>query len=167
MIVRPYRDADLGSVIALLRESVHQLAAPYYTQPQLEAWAPRIPDLEQWRARLGSLRTLLAVDNASVAGFLSFEPNGHIDLLYVHPAYARQGVASALFRHIESDLPNTELFTEASLAARPFFLHHGFHIAQEASVMVRGSSFQQCLMRRSVVAQQADPGEVPASRGPT
>jgi putative acetyltransferase len=167
MMVRPYHEADLGSVVALLRESVHNLAAPFYTGPQLEAWAPESPDLEKWRARFKCVHTLLALDRTDIAGFVSFEMNGHIDLLYVHPNYARQGVASALLLRVERALPNVELFAEASMAAHPFFLHHGFHVTEEASVVVRGASFRQYLMRRSVVAQQADPGEDPASRGPT
>jgi len=163
--VRPYRDSDLESVALLFTASVHAVAAGYYDSAQRAAWAPQPPDLNEWRQRLAPLHTLVAEDHARLAGFISYEPNGHIEFLYVSPAHARRGVASALYRHVESALLSRgveELFTEASLAARPFFEHQGFRIAEEQTVYRRGVSFRRYAMRKPIVSAVR---EVPGCEG--
>lgn len=48
--------------------------------------------------------------------------------------FARRGVASGLYRRIETTLSTrgtTVITTHASLAARPFFDHHGFQLDVE------------------------------------
>jgi putative acetyltransferase len=132
--------------------SVHALAVTHYSAEQRRAWAPIPPDMEEWRVRFSGLHTLVAEDEGSYLGFLSFEPNGHIDLLYTAPHAARRGVASALLREAVARLSaageTSELFTEASLVAAPFFSAHGFVITEEQNVVMRGVSFRRFAMRR-------------------
>ena len=81
--------------------------------------------------------------------------NGYIGLLYVSPRYPRRGVASLLYREIESTLllAGVEvLFTEASVMARPFFHRQGFLIAEEQIVSRRGMTFKRYAMRKSIKA---------------
>jgi putative acetyltransferase len=72
--IRPYRSDDVESLVALFRSSVRQIALGDYTETQVLAWAPDLSDLER---------------------------DGHVDMLYVHPAFKRRGVARALLSHIE------------------------------------------------------------------
>jgi len=64
------------------------------------------------------------------------EPNGHIEFFYTAPGFERQGVASALYREVEKALPGVSLFTEASLAAKPFFMQHGFTVVEWVDVVL-------------------------------
>ena len=153
MDIRPFSAEDLAALVALFTASVHELAAPYYTPQQLDAWAPRPPNLAAWRERLQSLETVVATHGGALTGFISYEPNGHIDLLYTSPAYARRGVASLLYRCVEGTLASlgaVEIFTEASLAARPFFEHFGFVVAEEDVVLLRDQSFSRYAMRKAI-----------------
>ncbi len=162
MEIRRYSHQDLGSVVQVFTRSVHGLAVGHYDAEQLEAWAPTMLDLEAWEARLNHRATLVAAIDGELAGFVCFEFNGHIDLLYTSPAHSRSGVASALLRHAESELQAAgvdELLTEASLAARPFFEGNGFQVEREETVLLRGLQFRRYVMRKS--NQAAQPGAAP------
>ncbi|PWG65377.1 GNAT family N-acetyltransferase [Spiribacter halobius] len=152
MKLRRYREADVAALVHLFTESVHSLAAPDYAAEQRQAWAPIPPDLAAWRARFRELDTIVAEAEDRVLGFLSYEPNGHIELLYTAPHAARKGVASALLQEAAGCLARVkgtgELFTEASLTAVPFFLKQGFEVTAEQTVRRRGVSFRRFAMRR-------------------
>ncbi|MBE0592620.1 MAG: GNAT family N-acetyltransferase [Gemmatimonadales bacterium] len=150
MNLRTYTEADLAAVASLFTASVHELGASRYDASQREAWAPIPPDLEAWATRLASLHTVLAHEDGELAGFISYEADGHIEFLYTRPGFERRGVASLLCRHVENALPGIELATEASLVARPFFLHQGFHVTEEQSVTRRGAAFSRFAMRKTV-----------------
>ena len=170
MKVRPYADADLAAVVQVFTTAVHGLCLTNYSEEQCEAWAPQPPDLGDWVKRLQPLRTIVAVEGGHVAGFISYEPNGHIDLLYVAPQYARRGVASSLYSRVETSLVSAgvaELSTEASLVARPFFERVGFMVTEEQEVSLRGSSFRRFAMRKLVAAQPGVPADGPRPTGST
>lgn len=150
--IRPFRTADLGPLVRLYTESVHTLAADAYTAEQRNAWAPLPPDLGQWQQRLGRLQTRVAERDGELAGFLSYEQNGHLVLLYTSPRFARRGIASGLYWRVERTLVAMgipEFFTEASLVARPFFARHGFRVTEEQTVFRNGVSFRRYAMAKS------------------
>jgi putative acetyltransferase len=160
-MIRPYRESDFATVVLLFTESVRHLACEHYDATQLAAWAPRPADLNSWAVRLAGLRTLLAEVNMNVAGFISYERNGHIDLLYVSPLHSRQGIAPALYRDAEAALYSegiSDFVTEASKTARPFFERHGFRVTEEQNVELCGVAFQRYVMRKAI-AQQSVPSD--------
>lgn len=149
--IRNYRIQDLSSLVRLFTDSVHQLGATAYDETQRYAWASRTPNLDTWRQRLDSLETLVAEDENSMAGFISYAPDGWIDLVYTAPNYARRGVASALYQEAEQKLKALgadELYTEASVMARPFFERHGFEVTGEHQSTVRGAMLLRYNMRK-------------------
>lgn len=154
-MIRPYRESDVEALVSLFTDSVHHLTGSHYDENQRAAWAPRPPEMNCWTQRLARLKALVAEADTSIAGFISYEQNGHIDLLYTSPAYSRRGIASALYRETEAKLAHdgtSELFTEASTVARPFFEHCGFHVVEEQCVQVRGVTFRRHAMRKLLVA---------------
>lgn len=151
MNLRLFKQSDLENIIALFTDSIHSLTSQHYDAVQQAAWAPQPPDLSEWQVRMSILTTLVAEVDNRLAGFLSFEWNGHIDLLYISPHIARQGIASVLYHEAEHQLITngaTELFTEASLVAAPFFAKHGFQIIEEQHVDRRGVTFRRYAMRK-------------------
>ena len=109
--------------------------------------------MARWQQRLASLHTSVAEVNGVLAGFASYEINGHLDFLYTHPEFARRGVATQLYLKIESALGVagiSEIFTEASLAARPFFEHHGFRLNAEELVECRGARLRRFRMHKQI-----------------
>jgi putative acetyltransferase len=97
MRIRAYTDADLAAVAQLFTNAIHGLAVSHYDEAQRKAWAPQPPDLGIWERRLKPLKVLVAQDakNAdALLGFVGYEEDGHIDLMFTSPSAARRGVAS-------------------------------------------------------------------------
>lgn len=154
VIERPFEPRDLEQVMSVYREAIHSLAAPFYTAEELAAWAPRNQDVGRWRQRLDGLHTVVAEHDKVVAGFATYALDGHLDLLFTHPAFARQGVATGLYNRVESALRAarvSRVFTEGSLAARAFFERHGFSIDAEEFVECRGARLRRYIMHKNLV----------------
>ncbi len=165
MKIRRATERDIPLLADLFTASVHGLAAGSYDKAQLDAWAPVPPDLEQWRARLASLETLVAEREGYPAGFIAFRNDGYIALLYTAPAHARSGVATALYGEAVSLLRGRgvrTLFTEASIEAQPFFERMGFRLVEEQRVERNGVRLIRFLMRTE---DARPPAREPARRG--
>ena len=118
--IRPYATADASGVTNLFRASVREIASRDYTPAQVRAWAPEEIDEGQFGQRCERKSTWIAEVAGHIAGFSDLEPDGHVDMLYVHPAFQRQGVARALLEHLEQrarTLALRRLYTEASITA--------------------------------------------------
>lgn len=155
MHIRPYKNSDLAGVAQLFTDAVHGLAVTHYDAIQREAWAPRPPNLDQWALRLRALQILLAQDaeRSKLLGFVGYEEDGHIDLLFTSPAASRNGVASLLYGHAETALRSLnvrEIFTEASLVSRPFFERQGFAVSAEQCVERRGAILRRFAMNKAL-----------------
>jgi putative acetyltransferase len=149
MSIRPYAEQDLADIVAVFTDSVHQIASRSYTPEQLAAWAPLSPDLEQWRARLSGVETLVAESRGVLAGFISFTSNGHIEFLFTAPTFARRGVASLLYEAAVQRLASggvKTLTTDASLEALPFFESRGFSVTEAQTVERNGVLFRRFAM---------------------
>ncbi|GBO85685.1 hypothetical protein A6779_13535 [Marinobacter adhaerens] len=156
MNIRPFADQDLADIVALFTDSVHQIASQSYTPEQLATWAPRSPDLEQWRSRLSGVKTLVAESRGVLAGFISFTSAGHIEFLFTAPSFSRRGVASLLYKAASQRLAArgvTKLTTDASLEARPFFKYQGFKVVGEQTVEREGVKFRRFSMSGSSGAE--------------
>ena len=148
---RLYTPSDLASVVEVYTTSIRSLAAPFYSSEQISAWAPATPDVERWQKRLASLHTFVAECDGVLSGFASYGHDGYLDLLFTHPAFARRGVATRLYLRVESALRSEScprVFTHASLAARPFFEHHGFILDAEEFVDCRGTFLRRFAMHK-------------------
>ncbi len=155
LTIRKYRIQDLSPVVRLFTDSVHELTAAAYDETQRYAWASRTPNLDTWQQRLDAMETLVAEEGSALAGFISYEPNGTIDLVFTAPNFARKGIASALYNEAEQQLKERgvqELHTESSVVARPFFESHGFEVVEEQRVTVRGAQFLRFNMRKQLKA---------------
>jgi len=151
--LRAFCAADLEAVAQLFTASVHRLTKGAYSAAQRAAWAPEPPDLAQWHTRLAGLSTLLAEQDGVLLGFIAYETNGHIDLLFSAVHAVRQGVASRLYQEVENRLVAAgvaEIVTEASLIAQPFFVHHGFEVIATQTVTRGEVSLQRYAMRKQL-----------------
>lgn len=147
--IRDATPRDDAALIALFRASVREVARRDYSEVQVRAWAPDEIDAAGWRARIAEARVFLAEDGAEAVGFATLVASGLIDMLFVHPARLRRGVASALLERIAATGP-PRLRTEASLTARPFFEAHGFSVVARQTVLLRGQTFVNFRMERGL-----------------
>jgi putative acetyltransferase len=160
VVVRIRRDADLHGVVRCFTESVHVIGARYYNSAQIAVWAPDNADEASWRTRLSTGMTWVADVGGAVTGFVRLEPVDFIDLLYVHPAYERRGIGTALLCEACSwaGAHGAErIEANVSLAAKPLFEALTFRVTREQSVEYKGIIFRNFRMARDEAAATEQP----------
>jgi putative acetyltransferase len=131
-----------------------------YSETQQEAWLSAVDDEGAFAARLGGALTLIATLNGSPVGFASLKDKEQIDLLYVHPAVAGQGVGTMLCDALEklaAARGASKLTTEASDNARDFFSHRGFVAKTRNSISLGGEWLANTTMEKPLSAKRVTP----------
>ena len=167
--------------MAVFRDAVAHLAAADYSAEQIAVWAGRTGTIEQWNARRTAVHTWVAVDernladgdlrcwdcdgdsagSGAVVGLIDVDDSGYIDMLFVAPHCARQGVATALLGAVERFAAARgtgdgggscirELSVHASITARPFFERHGFRVVATRHPRIGEVAFENYLMVRGL-----------------
>ncbi len=117
----------------------------------MRAWAPDEIDPNTWAKRYDTRLAWIAEIDGNVAGFIELEARGHVDMMYVHPAHQRRGVATALLAELEDKAREEgaeRLFTDASITARSFFERRGFVLIAPQTVALRGQPFVNFRMEK-------------------
>src|SRR6058998_3834285 len=139
--LRPLLAEDIPVLAAIFAASIEELTGDDYNDAQQEAWASAADDEDQFGKRLASELTLVATLQNSPVGFASLKGADHIDMLYVHPGVAGQGVASMLCDALEklaSGRGTKSLIVDASDTAQDFFRKRGYVAQQRNTVTVNG-----------------------------
>jgi putative acetyltransferase len=159
--LRPFLPADAPRLAALFRASVELLADDFYDEDQLAAWIASVGDEAAFAKRLGESLTLVALVEGEIAGFASLKDNTQIDMLYVHPEFARRGVGSALVNALErlgAARSAQKLGVDASDAARDFFAAHGYISQSRNTVVLGGEWLGNTTMTKELAPQGAAQG---------
>ena len=141
--LRPYLPSDAAFLADIFRASIEELTGDDYTQEQQQAWAASADDLTAFAERLSSRLTLVATLGGSVVGFAALEGNDKLDMLYVHPAVAGQGIGAMLLDALEklaAARGTAKLTVQASDSASGFFQHRGF-VAMTRNSVLRGDEW--------------------------
>lgn len=137
MDIQPYHPSKAREIADLYSLAVHAISPELYTEEEKQAWAKIPPDYNLWEQRLAEKKPLLAIKNNKVIGFMELDSDGHIDCMYTHPDYQRQGVGSALYTQTliaAEQLKLPRLYVEASYLAKPFFEQRGFKTVQKNEI---------------------------------
>jgi GNAT superfamily N-acetyltransferase len=97
--------------------------------------------------------TFIADCDGRAGAFIAWDWTGHIDFMFMHPLFARRGLARALYAAAEETLRQRgapRLSAEVSLAARPFFESCGFVAERQREVDCRGRRIRQFIMSKSL-----------------
>ncbi len=167
--LRPFLPADASRLAALFRESVETLAEDFYDADQRAVWAARAEDEAAFAAKLARALTLVALVEKEIAGFAALEANKTIEMLYVHPDFARQGVGSTLLDAMEklaAARGTTTLDVEASDAARDFFVKRGFQGQSRNTIELDGEWLGRTRMTKTLLKGGGDARLAAASGRP-
>ena len=166
MRIRPYQSSDAAALLDIFNSAVHITAAPYYSLAQRQAWAPAGRDFATWQARMNAMQPWVLEQGGQMLGYASLESSGYIDHFFVRGGQARQGLGTALMQHLLAlaqtrHLP--QLSADVSLAAQPFFAHHGFVLVEHRFSNANGLSLteEHDIVYRPL-AQSGDPAPQPA-----
>ena len=149
LVIRDYLAPDLDAVIEIFQRAIREVACKDYDAAQIAAWS--LVERAEWAPHRLSRPAWIAEIGGSPAGFTDLEPDGHLDMMFVHPDFQGRGVASALLERVEHaarSLGLAELFTEASITARPFFARRGFRLIAEQRIDGGGQLLTNFRMRK-------------------
>ena len=158
--LRPFLAEDTSVLAAIFAASVEELTGDDYSEAQQQAWASVADDEEQFGKRLAGELTLVATLQKSPVGFAALKGADQIDMLYVHPSAAGQGVASMLVEALErlaGGRGAKSLTVDASDNAQEFFTKRGYVAKQRNTVTVNGEWLANTTMQKTL-ADGAAPG---------
>ena len=138
---------------AIFVAAIEELTGDDYSEAQQQAWASAADDEEQFGQRLAGELTLIATMQNSPVGFASLKGADHIDMLFVHPSAAGQGVAKMLCEALEKIAGSRgakSLTVDASDNAMEFFAKRGYVGKQRNTVTVNGEWLANTTMQKTL-----------------
>ena len=148
MQLRKYQPSDYAQLAELFYQTVHSVNAKDYKKEQLDAWASGEVNLPAWDASFRTHRMIVATENGEVVGFGDMDETGYLDRLYVHKDYQGQGIASAICDELERFAAGKTITTHASITAKPFFQHRGYHVVRKQEVIRHGVALTNFVMEK-------------------
>ena len=148
MIIRRYQASDCEETAELFYDTVHCVNVGDYTKEQLDAWATGEVDFQAWDESFRTHRTIVATENGVIVGFGDMDGSGYLDRLYVHKDYQGQGIASAICDELERFAAGKTFTTHASITAKLFFQHRGYHVVRKQEVIRRGVALTNFVMEK-------------------
>jgi putative acetyltransferase len=157
-LLRPYLAPDLPLLSEIRFAAIEELTVDDYDDAQRRAWASDADDEEAFAQSLEKGLTLVALIGGGPVGFISLQDGGLIDQLYVHPAVARTGVASALCEAIEklaAARGTANLVTDASDTAKPLFEARGYQPVRRNTIEIDGEYLGNTRMTKALTPKAA------------
>jgi putative acetyltransferase len=151
--LRPFLAEDTSVLAAIFAASIEELTGDDYNEAQQEAWASVADEEDQFGKRLASELTLVATLQNSPVGFAALKGADHIDMLYVHPGAAGQGVGSMLTDALEKLAGGRgakSLTVDASDNAQEFFAKRGYVAKQRNTVTINGEWLANTTMQKTL-----------------
>jgi putative acetyltransferase len=157
--LRPFLPADTSILAAIFVAAIQDLTGDDYSEAQQQAWAAAAEDEDTFGQKLASELTLIATLQNSPVGFASLKGPDHIEMLYVHPSVAGQGVGAMLCDALEKlagARGAKNLTVDASDSASDFFKKRGYVAKQRNTVTVNGEWLANTTMQKALA--EAAPG---------
>lgn len=156
--LRPFLPADVQLLSEIRFAAIEELTVDDYDEEQRRAWASAVDDDEEFAQSLEKGLTLVALIGGGPVGFIALQDGGLIDQIYVHPAVARTGVATALIDAIEKLAAArgvATLVTEASDTAKPLFEKRGFAAERRNTIEIDGEYLGNTHMTKALAPKAA------------
>jgi putative acetyltransferase len=153
--LRPFLTEDTPTLASIFTAAIQELTGDDYGEAQQEAWAAAAADEDAFGKKLAGELTLIATLQNSPVGFASLKDNNHIDMLFVHPSVAGEGVGAMLCDALEklAGARGTKSLTvDASDNALDFFRKRGFVARQRNSVTINGEWLANTTMAKTLGA---------------
>jgi putative acetyltransferase len=148
-----YKEGDANVLVRIFFAAVRELARAKYSDEQVRAWAPRVPDPSEWEARMLLNETFVAERNGELVGFIELERSGRLAMLYRTPAAAGKGAAEALYHAVEErarEIGIPRIRVEASLLAESFFMKRGYRLEARETVERNGAALPRARLSKDL-----------------
>jgi putative acetyltransferase len=152
--IRRYRLGEEPALFEVYYSAIHLVARRDYSPEQIQAWAPRDLDQGLWATRIRGINPFVAELGGELVGYADIQANGYIDHFFVSGQHGRRGIGTALMNHLLHEArcaSLTELRSDVSRTAQPFFERFGFTVVEERQPELRGVVIPNALMRLRVL----------------
>jgi putative acetyltransferase len=139
--IRQATQNDLDAIIQLFRATVEVINAKDYSAEQITVWKGGASKKERWLKKFSEQYFLIAEIDNRLAGFGSITHDGYLDFMYVSKDHQGRGVASEIYHSLEKfAIENgiSEIVSDVSITAKPFFEKKEFEVLQEQQVDIDG-----------------------------
>jgi putative acetyltransferase len=154
MQIRKAIPGDINELKDLYYGTITTINSKDYYEEQIKAWAATADRKESLLKKILEQYFFVAEnDDKKITGFISLSNTGYLDLLYVHKDFQRQGIAKQLLQKIietAGSLNISELKTDASITAKPFFEKHQFKSIQQQTVRIKDVELINYKMERTI-----------------
>lgn len=153
---RPYLPKDAEATAELFVASIMELGPEEYSADQCAAWASAAEDVAAFGEKLGGMLTILAEAKGELVGFASLKDNKQLEMLYVAPEHAGNGIGKALLGVMEllaRQRGADALTADASEVAREFFVRFGYEMQARNTVMRADEWLVNTTMKKSLKAE--------------
>ncbi|WP_407833958.1 GNAT family N-acetyltransferase [Vibrio rotiferianus] len=151
--IRRFESGDEETLRTLFYYTVRKVCINDYTDAQVSAWAPNIYVAEDWNQKIALLNPFIVLLDGQVVGYADLQPDGYVDHFFCHWQHQGKGVGTALMQQLIAEGArnfNHRLYANVSLTAKPFFERHGFIVAKQQSVDIRGQTLTNFLMEKDL-----------------
>jgi len=156
--LRPFLPVDTPMLAAIFVAAIQELTGDDYSDAQQEAWAAAAADETAFGKKLAGELTVIATVKDAPVGFAALKGADRIDMLYVHPSVAGQGVGAALCEAMErlAAARGTKILSaDVSDNALDFFKKRGYVANSRNSVIVHGEWLGNTTMQKTLANGQA------------
>ena len=147
--ITKFNQKYIDDLINIFRISIYETSSKDYTKEQIDAWVSST-DRDKWISMFNSHYSLIALSDGRPIGFSDITSDGYLNMLYVHPSYQRQGVATRLCDALEKHI-NKDITVDSSRTALNFFLKRGYVVIKEQTVYREGVAINNFHMVKNTV----------------
>lgn len=151
--IRHGQSDDISELQKLFVATIASVCTDDYNAEQITVWAAGANNKEHWIDLTTNQYLLVAHNEKSILGFCSLKDSKHIDMLYVHQDYQGEGIARSLYLAIENEakrLQQTQLTSDVSKTALPFFEKMGFSVISPQTVIREGLALSNFTMKKEL-----------------
>lgn len=159
--LRPFLPADTAILREIFAAAIEELTSDDYTEEQRIAWASVAEDGAEFARRLGAMTTIVVEVDGDHLGFASLKDNAVVEMLYVHPHYAGEGIGTALMDALELIARSRgakALEADVSDTAVPFFEKRGW-VKVHRNLIARDEEWLANTYMRKPLEAERDEGQ--------
>ena len=153
-IIRPLNERDIPQMRELFVSTVLNVNIRDYTGEEAEDWASCGESIERWKYLLSHHVYFGVFDvDGNLTGFSSMNRDGYMHSMFVHKDRQGTGIATALLSEAEriaSGYGVSEMTSEVSITARPFFEKRGFRVVRAQKQRANRLVLTNFLMRKII-----------------
>jgi len=152
IIIRIATESDIPNITKLFYETIQTVNIKDYSLEELDAWSSVHNDTNKWKQKIDEQFFIVAQLNNDLVGFGSLTKDGYIDLMYVHKAHQRKGIAKKLYSEIEQkaiEQKNRIIYSDVSITAKEFFKSIGFQVKQLQKKRVKNKELTNFKMKKN------------------